>query len=77
MLFLGAGASKAVDIGDIQDLTQQIRNRLSNSDFGGIWEHIEAILESANTNNRFFNPGEIDLEVIFSALMHVLTILMH
>ena len=68
MLFLGAGASKAVGIGHIQDLTQRIKERLSNSEYREIWEHIETVLESANTNNRFFNLGEIDLEVIFSVL---------
>ncbi len=68
MLFLGAGASRAVGIGHIQDLTQKIKERISKSDYGEIWKHIETILDSSNTNNRFFNSGEIDLEVIYSIL---------
>ena len=44
MLFLGAGASKAVGIGHIQDLTQRIKERLSNSEYREIWEHIETVL---------------------------------
>jgi selenophosphate synthase len=62
VLFLGAGASKTVDIGDLKDLTNKVRG------YGKLLDHIQDTLKKANIDSRFFNQGETDLEVIFSIL---------
>jgi hypothetical protein len=63
MLFLGAGASKAVGIGDLKDLTDEIMVRLKKEGYDDLIQHITEMLEKANRDNRFFNQGEIDIEV--------------
>jgi hypothetical protein len=68
MLFLGAGGSKAVGIGDLKDLTAKINVRLIEEGYEDLIQHITEILEKANLNNRYFNECEIDIEVIFSVL---------
>jgi hypothetical protein len=68
MLFLGAGASKAVGIGDLKDLTDEIMVRLKKEGYEDLIQDITETLEKANRDNRFFNQGEIDIEVIFSVL---------
>jgi phage replication-related protein YjqB (UPF0714/DUF867 family) len=68
MLFLGAGASKAVGIGDLKDLTDAIMVRLKKVGYEDLIQDITETLKKANLHNRFFNEGEIDIEVIFSVL---------
>jgi len=68
MLFLGAGASKAVDIGDLKDLTNKVNAKIRSRGYGKLLNHIEDTLKKANSDARFFNQGEIDLEVVFSIL---------
>jgi hypothetical protein len=68
MLFLGAGASKAVGIGDLKDLTDEIMVRLEKEGCEGLIQDITEALKKANLDNRYFNEGEIDIEVIFSVL---------
>jgi excinuclease UvrABC nuclease subunit len=68
LLFLGAGASKAVGIGDLQDLTAKVTDKLINKGYGDILEHTIETLKTANQESIFFNQGEVDLEVIFSIL---------
>lgn len=68
MLFLGAGASKAVGIDDLENLTRRIKQRLGEREYGDRIKHIVSVLEDANRVHRFFNEGEIDIEVIFSVL---------
>ncbi len=68
MLFLGAGASKAVGIGDLQELTKHIMTRLQKEGYEDLIKHVKATLKKANLRNRYFNKSEIDIEVIFSVL---------
>jgi hypothetical protein len=68
VLFLGAGVSKAVGIGDLRDLTNNVNNELRKNGYGELLQHIEDTLNKANKHHRFFNSGEIDIEVIFSIL---------
>jgi hypothetical protein len=73
MLFLGAGASKAVGIGDLKELTKNVKVRLMKKGYGNLIQQVISILGKANMrirkkDNRFFNEGEIDIEVIFSVL---------
>jgi hypothetical protein len=67
-LFSGAGASKAVGIGDLKELTDKVKVRLKEEGYGDLIQHITETLEKANFDNRFFNQGEIDIELIFSVL---------
>ena len=60
--------SQAVGIGDLQDLTNKIKVRLEKEGHLSLLQHITDTLENANRDNRFFNQGEIDIEVIFSVL---------
>jgi hypothetical protein len=64
MLFLGAGASKAVDIGDLYDITNRVIAKLSSSGYGGLIQHIIDTLYYSGS----FEKREIDIEVIFSVL---------
>lgn len=68
MLFLGAGASRAVGVPDLRGLTDVVINRLEQEGYGDLIHHIIDTLESSNLGYRFFNQGEIDIEVIFSVL---------
>src|SRR5215204_6034322 len=68
MLFLGAGASSAVGIPALAGLTASIISRLEAEGYGELIHHITETLERANQGSRFFNQGEIDIEVIFSVL---------
>jgi hypothetical protein len=68
MLFLGAGASRAVGLPDMRDLTIAVNARLEKEGYGQLIRHITDTLEHANRDSRFFNQGEIDIEVIFSVL---------
>ena len=34
--------------------------------YGKFLDHLEDTLKNANSNSRFFNQGEIDIEVVFS-----------
>ncbi|MGA9844777.1 MAG: hypothetical protein WBP64_19100 [Nitrososphaeraceae archaeon] len=68
MLFIGAGCSKAVGSKDLRDLTIKVKDALKKNGYGDVLKEIEARLESVNRNYKFFNEGEIDLEVILSIL---------
>lgn len=68
MLFLGAGASKAIGLGDLRDLTVKVRKELDKRGYENMFGKITRRLESADRKHRFFNEGEIDLEVILSIL---------
>jgi hypothetical protein len=68
MLFLGAGASKAVDIGDLKDLTDKVNAKIISRGYGKLLDHIQDTLKKANSDSRFFNQGETDIEVVFSIL---------
>jgi hypothetical protein len=68
MLFLGAGTSKAVGIGDLHDLTAIVKKRLKAEGYDDLIIHIIETLKNANKNSPFFNQHEIDIEVIFSVL---------
>jgi SIR2-like protein len=68
MLFLGAGASKAVELGDLQDLTKKIEKEFEHTEIGDFIRYIRNRIEIANGSYEFFSPDEIDLEVIFSIL---------
>lgn len=68
MLFVGAGASKAMGLGDLQDLTVKVRKELGKRGYENIFEKITRRLESTDLKDQFFNEGEIDLEVILSIL---------
>lgn len=52
MLFLGAGASKAVDIGDLKDLTDKVNTKIRNRGYGKLLDHIEYTLKKANMDSR-------------------------
>lgn len=64
MLFLGAGASKAVKIGDLNDITERIVTRLTDAGYGELVQHI---IDTLN-NSGLFKERELDIEVIFSVL---------
>jgi hypothetical protein len=68
LLFLGASASSAVGVPDLAGLTTRVNARLEGEGYGDLIRHITNTLERANQNSRFFNQGEIDIEVIFSVL---------
>jgi hypothetical protein len=68
LLFLGAGASKAVGIGDLQDLSEKVNKELSSNGYGHVLTEIIDVLYRANKKRHFFNEGEIDIEVTLSVL---------
>jgi hypothetical protein len=68
LLFLGAGASKAVGIGDLKELTVKVNKELCKQGYGKVLKDIVQVLCRANTERQFFNEGEIDLEVTLSIL---------
>jgi SIR2-like domain len=68
MLFLGAGASKAVGLSDLQDLTSRVKVKLEEKGYKNVFEDVIGILEKANQNYPFFNNDEIDLEMILTVL---------
>jgi hypothetical protein len=68
VLFLGAGASKAVGIGDLRELTEYVNRKLIQEGYENILRNIEDVLTKANKRNRFFKPGELDMEVTFTVL---------
>jgi hypothetical protein len=41
LLFLGAGASKAVGLGDLGDLTSKVKSELKKKRYGNIYEKTE------------------------------------
>jgi hypothetical protein len=52
----------------LKELTDKVKVRLKEEGYGDLIQHITETLEKANFDNRFFNQGEIDIEVIFSVL---------
>lgn len=68
MLFLGAGASKAVGLSDLQDLTLRVKKKLEEKGYENVFEDVIGILEKTNQNYQFFNNDEIDLEMILTIL---------
>ena len=64
MLFLGAGASKAVGVGDLKDITKRIVTKFTNAGYGELVQHI---LDTLN-DSGLFKERELDIEVIFSVL---------
>jgi hypothetical protein len=68
LLFLGAGASKAVGIGDLKELTVKVKKELCKKGYGKVLKDINHVLCRANSKRQFFNEGEIDLEVTISVL---------
>jgi hypothetical protein len=71
MLFLGAGASKAVDVGDLKKLTKTVNTEIRNMGYGELLQHIEDTLNKANKGLRFFNQGEIDS--LAAQVLHIRT----
>ena len=65
MLFLGAGASKAVGLPTLHGLTQKIRGR--DSDIDDRFEEIDNIVKGSE-NDIGYQVGELDLEVYFTIL---------
>jgi hypothetical protein len=65
---VGAGASKAVGIGDLKDLTDKVNTKIRNRGYGELLDHIENTLKNANMDSKFFKQGEMDMEVILSIL---------
>jgi hypothetical protein len=68
VLFLGAGVSHALGLHDLQGITTAVIDQLDNQGQRELVHHIITTLERANVNSSFFNPGEIDLEIIFSVM---------
>lgn len=68
LLFLGAGASKAVGIGDLEDLSRKVNKELARRGYGDVLNHVCDVLHKANKKGEFFNEGEIDIEVTLSVL---------
>jgi SIR2-like domain len=71
VLFLGAGASKAVDIDDLSGLTIKVNNKIERTyaQYHDLSKHIVDTLVKANKSSKFFfNKREIDIEVLFSVL---------
>jgi hypothetical protein len=46
LLFLGAGASKAVGLGDLGDLTSKVKSELKKKRYGNIYENRMIIINS-------------------------------
>jgi hypothetical protein len=68
LLFLGAGASKAVGIGDLEDLSKKVNKELETEGYGDVLNNIINVLDRANKEGQFLNEGEIDIEVTLSIL---------
>jgi hypothetical protein len=68
LLFLGAGASKAVGIGALEDLSRKVNKELARRGYGDVLNHVCDVLHKANKKGKFFNEGEIDIEVTLSVL---------
>jgi hypothetical protein len=68
MLFLGAGASNAVGIGHLSILTEKIIKKLNNTKYSTIINNIISGIDQKNQYNLYYQPNEIDIEVILSIL---------
>ena len=69
MLFLGAGASHAFGIGQLQDFTMGVENVLAELGYRDLLDHIRRTVLSANQDYQYFSDeNEIDMEVILSVL---------
>jgi hypothetical protein len=69
MLFLGAGASHAFGIGQLQDFTTQVNRIFADHGYSRLIDHIHQTLVNANRDSQFFfDESEIDMEVILSVL---------
>jgi hypothetical protein len=68
MLFLGAGASKAVGLSDLQGLTSRVKEKIEEKGYENAFEDVIGILEKTNQTYQFFNNDEIDLEQILTIL---------
>jgi hypothetical protein len=69
MLFLGAGASKPFDIGDLSDLTKGVNKIFRNAGYSDLLEHINNTFQLDNDYSTYFlNNGSVDMEVLLSVL---------
>jgi hypothetical protein len=62
VLFLGAGASKAVNLPTLQDLTEQIRNK-----YGDPFKESHRMLKQSN-DRITYSDEELDLEILLTIL---------
>lgn len=68
MLFLGAGASKAVGIGQLSDLTAKVMLKLEKTQYDDVIKDIISELGKKNSRYNYYEKNEIDIEVILSVL---------
>jgi predicted DNA-binding protein YlxM (UPF0122 family) len=69
LLFLGACASHAFGIGQLQDFTMGVENVLAELGYRDLLDHIRRTVLSANQDYQYFSDeNEIDMEVILSVL---------
>ena len=64
MLFLGAGASKALGVGYSSDLSREVNAKLKAEGFGDVLSKINDALKNSN----IYSGNEVDIEVSFTIL---------
>jgi hypothetical protein len=55
MLFLGAGASHAFGIGQLQDFTIRVNSIFADQGYSELLDHIHQTLVNANRTSQFFS----------------------
>ena len=68
MLFLGAGSSNAVGIGQLSVLTEKVIKKLEKEGYYEPISNIVKIIKSKNKNHQYYYDNEIDIEVIFTII---------
>ena len=68
MLFLGAGASNAIGIGQLSDLTSKVLKKLESTKYSDVVKEILEKLSIKNEGCKYYDNDEIDIEVILSLL---------
>jgi hypothetical protein len=68
MLFLGAGASNAVGIGQLSDLTRKVISKLNSKGYSEQIAEIMETIKKKNENCIYYHDNEIDIEVLLTII---------
>jgi len=68
MLFLGAGASNALGIRHLSELTKKVIEKLNSKGYGEQIYEIKENIKKKNKNCRYYHNNEIDIEVLLTII---------
>jgi hypothetical protein len=68
MLFLRAGASNALGIRHLSELTKKVIEKLNSKGYGEQIYEIKENIKKKNKNCRYYHNNEIDIEVLLTII---------